>query len=119
MEVSVSAVGPIWLPQADVERLMGAVRQALDNVAEHSGANRAAIFSEIEDGWVTVSIRDNGQGFLYNEEQLRAEHKAGMLGSMKGRIEDIGGKMRVHTAPGAGTEVEFRVPVRIGAGLNF
>ncbi|TMK83915.1 MAG: hypothetical protein E6G44_11015 [Actinobacteria bacterium] len=116
MEVSVSAVGPIWLPQADVERLMGAVRQALDNVAEHSGANRAAIFSEIEDGWVTVSIRDNGQGFLYNEEQLRAEHKAGMLGSMKGRIEDIGGKMRVHTAPGAGTEVEFRVPVRIGAG---
>jgi signal transduction histidine kinase len=31
---------------------------------------------------------------------------------MKGRIEDLGGKMRVLTAPGAGTEVEFRLPLR-------
>ncbi len=57
-----------------------------------------------------VSVRDDGCGFIYSEEQLRAEGKVGMLGSMKGRIEDLGGKMKVHTAPGAGTEVEFRVP---------
>lgn len=34
-----------------------------------------------------------------------------MLGSMKGRIEGLGGSMRVRTAPGRGTEVEFRVPM--------
>lgn len=113
VHVSVSAVGPMWLPASDIDQLMAAVRQALDNVVEHAGASRAAIFSEIDDGWATVSIRDNGRGFVYSEDQLRAEHKAGMLGSMKGRIEDLGGRMRVHTAPGAGTEVEFRVPVRV------
>src|SRR3989442_1196783 len=110
--VTVNAIGPIWLPATDLDQLMGAVRQALDNVVEHAGASHAAIFSEIDDGWVTVSVRDNGRGFVYTEEQLRAEHKGGMLGSMKGRIEDLGGRMRVHTAPGAGTEVEFRVPLR-------
>jgi signal transduction histidine kinase len=110
--VTVNAIGPIWLPTSDLDQLMGAVRQALDNVVEHAGASHAAIFSEIDDGWVTVSVRDNGRGFVYTEEQLRAEHKEGMLGSMKGRIEDLGGRMRVHTAPGAGTEVEFRVPLR-------
>jgi len=35
---------------------------------------------------------------------------------MKGRIEGIGGTMLVHSAPGAGTEVEFRLPVQVGLG---
>jgi signal transduction histidine kinase len=110
--LTVSATGPLWLPASDLDQLMAAVHQAVDNVVEHSAAARAAIFAEQEDGWVTVSVRDDGRGFVYNEEQLRAESKAGMLGSMKGRIEDLGGRMRVHTAPGAGTEVELRIPVR-------
>ncbi len=110
LPVTVSAVGSIWFPAAHLEQLMGAVRQALENVREHAEASRAAIFAEVDDGTVIVSVRDDGCGFIYSEEQLRAEGKVGMLGSMKGRIEDLGGKMKVHTAPGAGTEVEFRVP---------
>jgi hypothetical protein len=29
---------------------------------------------------------------------------------MKGRIEDLGGRMIVRSAPGSGTEVEFLIP---------
>ena len=29
---------------------------------------------------------------------------------MKGRIEDLGGRMTVRSAPGSGTEVEFLIP---------
>jgi signal transduction histidine kinase len=108
--VTLSAVGPIWLPAAHVEAIVAAVEQALDNVVRHSGATRAAVFADLEDSWVIVSVRDNGTGFVYDERDLLAAGKAGLLKSMKGRVEDLGGRMRVKTAPGVGTEVEFRVP---------
>jgi signal transduction histidine kinase len=59
---------------------------------------------------VTVSVRDDGVGFVYDEEQLSRDGKAGMLKSMKGRAEELGGRMTVDTRPGKGTEIEFKVP---------
>lgn len=35
-----------------------------------------------------------------------------MLESMKGRIESLGGRIKVTTAPGLGTTVEFHVPMQ-------
>lgn len=108
---SVSAVGPIWLPASVVEETSAAVGQALANVARHAEATRAAIFAEVDDASVIVSVRDNGRGFEYDEAKLRRDGKAGLLTSMKGRVEGLGGRMRVVTAPGLGTDVEFRIPL--------
>jgi signal transduction histidine kinase len=65
---------------------------------------------------VVLSIRDDGRGFEYDEDGMRAAGKVGMLHSMKGRVEEMGGRMRVESTPGAGTEVEFRVPAGSGGG---
>ena len=111
MPVTVSAVGPLELPTAHVEELLAAVRQALDNVVRHAGARAASVFAELEGGELVVSVRDDGGGFTYDEAALRADGKIGLLKSMKGRAEQLGGTMRVDSAPGRGTEVEFRVPV--------
>jgi len=109
--VTVSAVGPVWLPAATVEELAAAVTEALRNVAEHAAAARVTVFADAdEQGEVTVAVRDDGTGFHYDEEALRAAGSIGLLRSMKGRVEQLGGTMRVDTAPGAGTEVEFRLP---------
>jgi signal transduction histidine kinase len=108
--VQVTAIGPIWLARHTVEELVGAVREALVNVARHANATRAAVFVEEGDGDIVVTVRDDGDGFVFEEERLRAEGKAGVLKSMKGRAEALGGAMRVETAPGRGTEVEFRIP---------
>jgi signal transduction histidine kinase len=108
--VTVSAVGPVWLPARDVSELAAAVRQALENVVEHARASRVGIFAEAEGGWVTVSVRDDGAGFDYDEQRLESEGKAGLLKSVKGRVEGLGGRMRVMAAPGLGTEIELRVP---------
>lgn len=108
--VSVAAVGPLWMPASVVEEVGAAVRQALGNVAAHAEAGRATVFAEGQDGWVVVTVRDDGRGFEYDEDRLRAEGKAGILKSVKGRIEDLGGKVAIQTAPGAGTEIELRVP---------
>ena len=108
--VSVSSVGPIWLARPQADELAAAVREALANVAEHARASRAVVFADEEDGTIVVSVRDDGIGFSYDEARLRAEGKAGVLKSMKGRVEEMGGHMQVRAAPGGGTEIEFRTP---------
>lgn len=109
--VSVSAVGPIWLSRRRADEIAAAVREALANVVEHADASRASVFADEEGGEVVVTVRDDGVGFLFDEERLRAGDKVGVLKSMKGRIEEMGGRMTIEPAAGGGTEVEFRVPI--------
>ena len=111
IEVTVSAVGPLVLPAATVAELAAAARQALENSAAHSGADRATVFAEQENEHVIVTVRDAGAGFEYDERSLREQGKAGILKSMKGRAEHLGGTMQIDTRPGAGTEIEFTIPV--------
>lgn len=111
--VGVSAVGPIWLSRRAADEIAAAVRESLANVAEHAHASRATVFADEEDGAIVVTVRDDGVGFTYDEARLRADGKAGVLKSMKGRIEDLGGTMSVAAPPGGGTEIEFRAPKRL------
>jgi signal transduction histidine kinase len=108
--VTVSSVGPVWLPAGHVAEISAAVRQALDNVAAHAGATKASVYAAEEDDSVVVSVRDDGRGFDFDEERLRADGKVGLLKSMKGRVEELGGRMAVESSSGRGTEVEFRLP---------
>ena len=109
-DLAVSATGPIWLPVHHVEELTAAVRQALDNVVEHADASRVVLFAEEDDGTVVIAVRDDGAGFSYDEARLAADGKMGIVKSIKGRVEQLGGSVRVESAPGAGTEIELRVP---------
>ena len=116
LPVTVGATGALWLPARHVEELAAAVRQALDNVVEHAGASRVALFAEEDDATVVVTVRDDGRGFAYDERRLLAEGKIGLAKSIKGRVEQLGGTMAVTSRPGAGTEVELRVPTAGGQG---
>jgi signal transduction histidine kinase len=110
LPVTVGATGALWLPAGHVQELAAAVRQALDNVVEHAGASRVALFAEEDGGAVVLTVRDDGRGFDYDERRLLAEGKIGLAKSVKGRVEQLGGGMRVTSRPGAGTEIELRVP---------
>jgi signal transduction histidine kinase len=108
--VTVSAVGPIWLPGGIVAEIVAAVGQALANVEAHAKASRATVFAEAAEGWISVNVRDDGVGFVMDPEKLRADGRGGILKSVMGRITDLGGDVRITTAPGEGTELELRVP---------
>jgi signal transduction histidine kinase len=112
IEVTLSRVARIYIPIAAADELCAAVYQALRNVADHAETDRAWIFADVEDGQLLVSVRDAGKGFEYDEHRLRDTRKVGMLESMKGRIQSLGGRMKVTTAPGLGTTVEFHVPMQ-------
>ncbi|MCI0634751.1 MAG: ATP-binding protein [Actinobacteria bacterium] len=114
--VTVTLVGTVWVSAAVMKELAGAVHEALDNVVRHAEATRATVFAEALDGELVISIRDDGVGFVYDEQRLAREGKLGLLKSMKGRVEDLGGWMLVHTAAGRGTEIEFRLPNGEGPG---
>lgn len=115
VEVSVSTVGPVWLPAEVAGELMGAVGEALANVVRHAQAGKVAVFADRDQGQVQVTVRDDGVGFEFDEARLVEEGKFGLLNSIKGRVEALGGQLSIDSKPGAGTELELQVPVPQGA----
>lgn len=113
LDISVSSVGPVWLAGETLEELVAAVREALANVVKHGKATKVAVFADEQDGQVQVTVRDDGVGFEFDEARFRAEGKFGVLNSMRGRVEGLGGTMIIDSRPGAGTEVEFQVPAGV------
>ncbi len=108
--VTVSTVDPVWVRASGAEEISAAVRQALDNVVRHARATSATVFGERDGAELSISVRDDGVGFEFDEEELTSRGKLGITRSMRGRIEQVGGTMRVTSAPGRGTEIEFRIP---------
>jgi signal transduction histidine kinase len=111
--VSVAApAGAVRLPSRVATELTAAVGAALDNVVRHCDpGTKAWVLVEDEPTAVTVSVRDEGCGapperFTQAEEQGRL----GVAQSIRGRIADLGGTVRLTSAPGQGTEVELTVP---------
>jgi signal transduction histidine kinase len=85
-------------------------REALANVARHAEATAAQVRVEARRGRVLVEIWDNGRGFD------PANGHPGHFGmdSMRSRTAEIGGRLTVASAPGAGTVVRVRVPAETG-----
>jgi signal transduction histidine kinase len=98
------------LPQVDAnaaDALVGAVQEAATNAAKHSGAARIFVFAEPGDDDITVfcTVRDNGCGFDFD----LAHAGEGLRRSIRGRIDDAGGRVEVDSRRGRGTEVRLWV----------
>ncbi|MFU8840511.1 MAG: PspC domain-containing protein [Nitriliruptoraceae bacterium] len=104
--IEVVVVGDAPLDE-HVWALLAAVREACVNAAKHSGADRADVYVEVEGGEVHAFVRDRGRGF--DPDRVPAD-RAGIRRSIVDRIERHGGTARIHSDPGAGTEVELCVP---------
>ncbi|PZF97984.1 sensor histidine kinase [Micromonospora endophytica] len=111
--VSLSAPAtPVPLPPPVARELAAAAGAALDNAARHGGG-RAWVLLEDEGTAVTVSIRDEGPGFAPDRlAEAAAQGRLGVAQAIRGRLAEIGGTTRIHSAPGSGTEVELTVPRR-------
>jgi len=90
------------------DEVYGIAREAIRNAFRHAEAK--AIEAEIayrDD--LRVRIRDDGKGI---DPEIAKEGRSGHYGmpGMRERAGRIGGKLTVWSAPGAGTEIELRVP---------
>ncbi|WGX97300.1 sensor histidine kinase [Nocardioides sp. L-11A] len=86
------------VPEDVREALVGAVREALRNVARHSGVHRATITLVQRPGRVRVTVEDAGAGFVVTPG-------VGLRVAVSGRVEAAGGTALVASTPGAGTVV--------------
>ncbi len=81
--------------------------EALNNVANHAAARRVEVSLEARGDAVVTSIADQGRGIDATQRLRRDDISGGGLMIMEERARSVGAELRIHSAPGAGTRVEF------------
>jgi signal transduction histidine kinase len=100
------------LPAQVEEALLRVAQEALANVRKHAAASRVTLtLSYLEDA-VTLDVAEDGVGF----EPAAAATTGGGLGlrAMRERVEGLGGRLVVESAPGEGTTIAVEVPAPAG-----
>jgi PAS domain S-box-containing protein len=88
-------------------------REALINIRKHAQATTVTVqLADVAHG-LMVRITDNGIGYNPADVEDRSGHLGLIL--MRERVQTAGGWCRIESAPGAGTTVEFWVPLAIPA----
>jgi len=106
---------PHWPITAEMRHnVFLAFKEALHNIVKHSGATEVTVRLATDARGFQIEARDNGGGFDPAAVSARPRRGNG-LRNMQQRMEKIGARCDLHSAPGAGTEVQFLVPVPVSA----
>jgi signal transduction histidine kinase/ligand-binding sensor domain-containing protein len=107
---------PLWPITAEARHnVFLAFKEALHNVVKHAGATEVSVVLETHDRGFTLLIRDNGRGFdVEAVESASAPQHPGRgngLKNIRQRLEKIGGRAEIQSAPGTGTRIKFFVNI--------
>lgn len=99
-------VGPIDSAVPDQLRpeLTAVLREALSNAVRHAHADRVSVRVQVDAGWVTVTVTDDGVGC--DPEAARSG-----LVNLRERAERLGGEFQLSRVTPHGTELRWRVPL--------
>jgi PAS domain S-box-containing protein len=99
------------LPAEVVTALYRITQEALTNAAKYAvpgGATAVGVALQRSDGYVLVTIEDDGPGFDVGEAAGRG--RLGLAG-MRERAELLDGTLEVESGPGRGTTIYARIPI--------
>jgi signal transduction histidine kinase len=105
--MDVNVVAEIWsddFPDEYKTCIFRVVQEALNNCSNHARAAGVRIHIQQEHDRLTLSIRDDGQGF--DTAHVRG---LGLLGIQE-RVARLGGKCGIHSEPGNGTVLTVALP---------
>jgi signal transduction histidine kinase len=108
--IRVNLVIPVELPRVSEEVAVCIFRiaqESLQNVAKHSGADSVTVALGCAPGFIQLTVRDSGRGFLKSEAMKK--DGIGLLG-MESRAVSLGGTLIVTSSPGAGTDLQLTIP---------
>ncbi|MBC6463065.1 PAS domain S-box protein [Actinomadura sp. HBU206391] len=102
---TVSFHGPVdtAVPDEVIIHLLAVVREALSNIARHSGASAAELTLSAGTELV-LNVTDNGHG-------LGTVTRTSGLRNLRDRAQALGGAFEATGRPGNGTSLEWRVPL--------
>lgn len=109
--VDSSGAEPEPLPTTYDVALLRLAQSALANVRQHARAQHATVTVTFADDAVTVDVVDDGVGF---DPDSTAGSSGFGLRAMRARLAELGGSVRVESAPGEGTAVVARLPLQTG-----
>lgn len=78
-------------------------REAMTNAVKHSNASTISIFSEARNGTAVIHVRDNGDGFLNEQQRDRVLHR------LRERLAHSGGEVAIETSVAGGTDIQITV----------
>ncbi len=91
------------VPEDIADHLLGVLREALSNVARHSGASNVDVQVRAA-AELSLTVRDNGSG-------IKATGRRSGLANLEQRASKLGGSFRVEPRADGGTELDWRVPL--------
>lgn len=83
-------------------QVLAVIREALSNTARHAGATSATVTLSADPD-VVLLVSDDGRG-------IGDTARSSGLRNMRDRAEALGGSFAITSEPGAGTQLEWRVP---------
>ncbi len=103
-----SNVSELKMPQTHSIGLFRIFQESLTNVARHADAKKVVTSLNKENGFLVMTISDNGKGFEANS--IGGKRSLGLLG-MRERTLLMNGNYQINSIPGEGTEVKVIIPL--------
>lgn len=82
------------------------IQESVTNIIKHANATNAEIQIIEDDGYLNITIEDDGKGFNTNA----MKHGLG-LRNLKSRVDVLKGKFEIDSSPGSGTFLYFNIPL--------
>jgi signal transduction histidine kinase len=112
LEVELDVPSDLTLPPEVEALLFRASQEAIRNVVSHAGAHRLQLHVAADDGAVELHVVDDGRGFSAERQtDAFADNHLG-LQLLSDLAREANGTFDLTTAPGEGTRVRLRVPIR-------
>jgi signal transduction histidine kinase/ABC-type uncharacterized transport system substrate-binding protein len=99
---------PSGVPQDVSLTIFRVLQESLQNAIKHSGAQHFAVQLRGLCGDLQLTVQDDGIGF--DVVRATSNHGIGLI-SMRERVNLVKGAISITSQPGAGTEVNIRVPM--------
>ena len=115
-EPQVTMNGPIdAVAENRISAALAALREALTNASKHAESDKVDILVEASEDRLTMTITDDGIGFstaaLNSQSPNAPQLTSNGLRNMRARAEALGGYSAIESSEGAGTTVEWSVPL--------
>ncbi|MGO9203248.1 MAG: response regulator [Limisphaerales bacterium] len=100
------------LPPAVELNLFRIIQETLSNIEQHAHAATVSLQMTVQDGFLQLSIRDDGRGFGPKGPRPSKDKRRGIgLTNVRERAAALGGVCEIKSAPKQGTLIRVRVPV--------
>ncbi len=100
---------PTSLGPLACQHILGLVQESLNNIQKHARAEHVCLALRWYSDRLNITVTDDGAGF--DLDAVRDEGHYGLT-ILRERTQELRGDMQITSAPGAGTSLQFEIPLK-------